>query len=70
MVNKKCKVALSISRIPSSENLALYISTVSNEFCKIDVSGLFFKKSLNKILEKDYRIQTLNLVWVITLIII
>ena len=58
--NKKCKVNFYISRVNTSGSFSDYISKVSNEFCEIDGSGICFKRSINKNLDRGYCTQIIN----------
>ena len=58
--NKKCKANIYISIANTSGDFSDYISKVSNEFCEIDGSGICFKRSLNKNLDRGYCFQTIN----------
>ena len=58
--NKKCRVNFYISRVKTSGNFSDYISVVSNEFCKIDGSGMCFKRSLKKNIDRGYCSQIIN----------
>ena len=52
--NDECKIDIYISRLFTSGSFSNYKSVVSNDFCKIDGSGICYIRNLGKNLNKGY----------------